>query len=324
MTEATAQVNRTRYVRLTIVLSIALGILAMWALPPDLYFRWDRFLSGTPQPYFGFSADRYLEGAEPRSGWAIAGFLIAKFAIGVATVWLAYLITDYVINGAKPGLVIRSPGYARWSIIGIVLIAVGVYGVLLADDYRGFRQNARQFCRVHLTDTRADVLYNLGRPNAVQEEPPPSSKESKHPFDRVAFLYYVDGPSGDSNTMPAAKTIEDYFTWQWSVDKSEHSYIAVTFDKNGVVGSILAYDDRPGVTAWGPLAGIHDGASEDSILALGKPTSSTIDGATKKIEFDDIGVRFYLGRQRAYSAELRPAKGGELALLKRFLHTLLP
>jgi hypothetical protein len=330
MTDTEAKDNEARYLRLTIVSSIILGFVGMWGLPPDLYFRLDRFLDGSPQPYFGFSADRYLQGGEPRSGWTIAGFLIAKFAVGVAVAWLVYAAVRYVRHGAQSKPVdsaAMKPArakYIKWGFVTAALIGMGIYLVLMADDYRGFRQSTQQFCKVRLTDTRAEVLYKLGRPQSVEEKPQPASEQSKNPFDKFARLYYVDGPSGDMNTMPKDKTLEDFFTWQWSLDKGGQFYTAVTFGKDGIVESILCFDNRSNITAWGPLAGIHDGASEDSIHNLGKPTKSTIDGVTKIIEFDDIGVRFNLVRQRAYSAELRHPTGGEFALLKRFLHTLLP
>ncbi len=210
--------------------------------------------------------------------------------------------------------------YIKWALASVVLVGLAVYVILVAADYRVFRQQTIQFGKVRLTDTRAEVLYKLGRPQAVEE-----GLSAKDPYGGFSTrIYFVDGPSGDQNTMPSEKKLEDFPGWHWSREWGSQVYTAVSFDKAGVVKSIICYDQLANLAAWGPLAGIRDGASEDRILILGKPTSSTIKGITKTIEFDDIGVRFHLVKDKAYSAELRQPTGGEFAILRRFLHTLLP
>ena len=60
------------------------------------------------------------------------------------------------------------------------------------------------------------------------------------------------------------------------------------------------------------------------MLKLGRPSINAVQGVTKTIAYDDIGVSYYLTKGKAYSFTLTRAKGGDGAMVRRFLHTVLP
>jgi hypothetical protein len=50
-----------------------------------------------------------------------------------------------------------------------------------------------------------------------------------------------------------------------------------------------------------PLIGIDHGMSEETIIErLGKPSQQYLDGVTKRIEYKDLGVWFYLTMKTIY------------------------
>ena len=82
--------------RIVLVASIIIGLACVFAIPPYLYFRFDRFAAGLPQQYLAFDPDRYLAGLPQRSGLAIAFITVVKFAIGVVAVWLCYGVARFI------------------------------------------------------------------------------------------------------------------------------------------------------------------------------------------------------------------------------------
>lgn len=87
--------------RITMITSLVIGALAIYILPPELYFRWDRLWAGLPQQFFGFDPDRYLEGASPRTSIDIAVIISAKFLAGVVSVWIVRFIFHYIKTGDR-------------------------------------------------------------------------------------------------------------------------------------------------------------------------------------------------------------------------------
>lgn len=85
--------------RVILVLSVLVGLICVWLIPPPLYFQFHRFTAGLPQQYFAFDSDRYLAGMQQRSGLEIALITGAKFFVGVASLWLIYWIAVFVRRG---------------------------------------------------------------------------------------------------------------------------------------------------------------------------------------------------------------------------------
>ena len=76
--------------------------------------------------------------------------------------------------------------------------------------------------------------------------------------------------------------------------------------------SITYYSSGANRFAWAGVAGIANGDSEETILALGDPTNSSIDGVSKTIEYADIGVKFTLIKGRVYMCEMSEPTGGNI------------
>jgi hypothetical protein len=93
--------STTRAFRFTLVGSLVAGALAIYILPPELYFRLDRLWAGLPQQYFGFDPDRFLEGASPRTPWDLVVIISAKFLAGVVSVWIVRFIIRYIKTGSR-------------------------------------------------------------------------------------------------------------------------------------------------------------------------------------------------------------------------------
>lgn len=89
----------SRTSRIVLVASVIVGIACVFAVPPYLYFQFDRFVAGLPQQFPAFDPDRYLAGVPQRSGLAIACINAAKFAIGFLGVWLLYGVARFIRSG---------------------------------------------------------------------------------------------------------------------------------------------------------------------------------------------------------------------------------
>jgi hypothetical protein len=89
----------SRISRIVLVVSVIVGIAAVFIIPPPLYFQFGRFTAGLPQQYFAFDPDRYLAAVPQRSGLAIALIAAAKFVVGVLVVWVFYGIARFISGG---------------------------------------------------------------------------------------------------------------------------------------------------------------------------------------------------------------------------------
>jgi hypothetical protein len=97
--------------------------------------------------------------------------------------------------------------------------------------------------------------------------------------------------------LPKEKTINDYQLWSYEAYK--HS-IHVDFGRGPTVLSIACYSDDK-LYHCPAIGGVQDGTSETDLLRrLGTPTKSQIRGATKTINYDEIGVEFNLEKESVY------------------------
>jgi hypothetical protein len=62
------------------------------------------------------------------------------------------------------------------------------------------------------------------------------------------------------------------------------------------------------------LLGIYDGVSEaETVARLGKPSRERIDGATKIITYENLGVWFYLTKRTIYMLGVTNIEKGDTA-----------
>lgn len=97
--------------------------------------------------------------------------------------------------------------------------------------------------------------------------------------------------------LPQGKTINDFPLWSYY--DSNH-YIGVAFGKGKTVLSIACYS-KERIYRCPEIGGVQDGTSEAELLRkFGAPSRSQIKGATKSLEYNDIGVEFGLEMEKIY------------------------
>jgi hypothetical protein len=209
--------------------------------------------------------------------------------------------------------------------LGICLLILGL-GVVILNNTTQFVRSLRSYSDVHLTDAKADVLYRLGYPPWVlgdSEKAPDIGEGYWQP------IYNTDAKAEPKNAMPEGKKIQDFDGWSYPLGDQSHgtASTSVTFDHatNKVTSvSCMNTADVP-LQSCPPLAGIKFGDTEESVLErYGKPYRFQLDGVTKKIRFDDLGIELALVRGKVYMLTLHSENEDQFAVIKRYLRSLLP
>jgi hypothetical protein len=210
----------------------------------------------------------------------------------------------------------------RATVLTLIATASVIGIVSLFRGYGEFKHELAVMHRVKLTDHRADVEYRLGSPGEVLGPIEKVTGPHSEVWGESRRVFEVDGPKGDQNTIPEGKTISDFDVW--SYPGKDVGDLSVEFDKRGKVSelSCLSFADNP--FACGLVAGLWITDPEEHVLRLGKPTRVVLDGTTKMMRYDDIGLEVWLTKAKVYSLQIRSPTGGEGAFLSRYLHSLLP
>jgi hypothetical protein len=265
-----------------------------------------------------------------RIDWSntIHSFLLLSSA-SLGSFWLIAVVISRA-KLAKPNHGTRSEGQlsrpaktTKLLRIAVVCVTVafgaGVF-FLIGGRYREFRAELRVFEGITLSDRRDDILYRLGYPTEVAAPDPWIGPPGVWaPPAGTLRVFYVKGPDGDQNTMPKNTTVRDYPKWSYTNPRTS-GRLSVNFNKADSVTSLEFYSPSKNPFEWEPIAGIRAGQSEDDVLKLGTPTRMSVDGVTKRIEFSDIGVSFYLTTGDVYMCVVQSPTSGEGAIIRRFLH----
>lgn len=205
----------------------------------------------------------------------------------------------------------------RYAVLAVGVIALVSYGSTLTSRYQTLRRSLEGLGGVKLLDSREEVIYRLGRPTYVVAPLDPS--EGFFPGRRI---FYTSLPREDKDALPAGSKIQDFPGWTY--DKTpRNAQVDLEFSPSGEVVSVGWYSDSQDPMDWGPVAGIHNGDSEEVVLDLmGRPTSSSLDGTTKTLHYRDLGLEFTLVKGRAYRAILHARQLTNWAVFKKFLRTL--
>jgi hypothetical protein len=205
-------------------------------------------------------------------------------------------------------------------IAGVLALALAL--IRFVSAYQSFQGELVAMNGVRLGASRDEVLYRLGPPPSVLGPVEPLIFDGKV-VGHSSRVFFVDGSKADQNTMPAGRSVRDYPGWVYSPD-TLGTDLDVEFGKGGHVETLTctAHGDNP--FACSPVAGMRNTDSEEKVLHLGTPSTNSLDGVAKKIEYADIGVRFYLAMGKAYSFSIKRPSGGQGAVLHRFLQTHLP
>lgn len=186
--------------------------------------------------------------------------------------------------------------------------------------FQKFNAGLNEYCNVRVTDDKKEVLYRLGYPPFVLGEP-----------ERIAGsdgfwqpVFDTDAGVEPKAAMPAGKRINDFDGWGYHLGPA--ASINLEFDhRTGKVKSISCTDfGKMPPYACTPLSGIAVGDTEEHVQdKLGKPTRHKLDGVSKTIRYDDLGVEFILAKGKVYMLTILSERAGALAILSRYLRTLL-
>jgi hypothetical protein len=180
----------------------------------------------------------------------------------------------------------------RASILAVMLAILLAFYILFGL-YAKFSSDLHRYMDLNIGDTRDETLYARGVPTVVEDPP----KFDASFGGNISRTYQVDGKD-NKNRIPAGKSYKDYLSW--SFDNASGGRIDLEFDAHSMrISSIGCYSQSK--TDCPQIFGISTGMSEDDVLRiLGKPTTESLDGTVKRLEYDDIGLNVYLSKRFSY------------------------
>ena len=204
---------------------------------------------------------------------------------------------------------------------GAAALLLAAFVLSTCSGLQQFEKEIGHMGGIRLGDTRSEVLYRLGVPPRVFGDP--------HPIEvggetfQARTLYWVTDAPQPVNAMPEGSKIEDYSAWTYA-PSGDAANFTVEFDAAGRVNLLecTALGGRP--FACGPVAGVWNTDSEEKVLRMGRPTRETIDGVTKLMAYDDIGVRFLLTKGRVYRISLVAPGAKPNAAISRYFERRFP
>ena len=148
-----------------------------------------------------------------------------------------------------------------------------------------------QYCGVYRTDDRKEVLYRLGSPQNVL------GAIEKGPWG-LSQRVYTPGSSDPKQAMPPGKTEADFPGWTYS--PADDMTITVSFDNSNGVENISCMTGHE--NACPHLAGVAFGDTEEQVFhKLGRHHARyMLDGVSKTLRYDDLGVEYVLTKDRVY------------------------
>jgi hypothetical protein len=210
-----------------------------------------------------------------------------------------------------------------------LVVFVGGSAALLtlffALGFRRFEQGLESYCDVPIERDRAETMYRLGAPPFVLDAGDPKSE-----YYGLGLALYSTEANGDGSlpSMPDGKRIDDFDVWGYSRHgKSETVTVNVTFDHvtHGVseVSCFDMSDDPDSTASCPPLLGVLMGMNEEAVVnRFGQGARSQLDGPSKTISYEDLGLEIVLSKNRVYGLKLLRTRGTKFDLMRRYVHTL--
>jgi outer membrane protein assembly factor BamE (lipoprotein component of BamABCDE complex) len=175
-----------------------------------------------------------------------------------------------------PKIVLRGSA-ALASIVGLTALAVFSY-----SEFESIPRRPNDYADLTIGMTMDQVQYIKGSPSDVLDDDPRGG------FRMVRAV----------KDIKADKKVQDYRSWQFSDATS--SRLDVEFDPaSKKLRQIACYSSDS--YSCPALVGVNDGTDEDTVVKkLGRPSSEKILGPTKLIEYEPLGVWYYLAKQKVY------------------------
>ncbi len=205
------------------------------------------------------------------------------------------------------------------------MLVVGGALVSFGLGFRQFYKDLEKYCGIRTSDDRNEVLYRLGYPPTVLDD---SQKNFKYPGRRSYDTNRKAVTEDPDRVMPAGKTVSDYYEWSYLLKNAANSSANVYVDFDRATKAIENIDcvDFSDVQHLCPaLAGILVGDSEERVRdKLGKPDRYELDGVTKTMSYDGVGVEFKLTKGSVYYLRLsRNTRRSQIQLLYVYARSLL-
>ncbi len=219
----------------------------------------------------------------------------------------------------------RSRVTRKLKIVGLLLLAAGAGLVFFGLGFYQFNKEAQKYCGVRTTDDRSEVLYRLGYPSAVLDD---SQKNFKYPGRRSYEVNRKDAAEDPDKVIPAGKTVSDYYEWSYLLKSGSNSSanVYVDFDRTTkAVENIDCVDFSDLQHLCPALLGVVVGDPEERVRdKLGRPDRNELDGVTKTMSYDSVGVEFKLTKGSVYYLRLvRSNKRSQIQVLIVYLRSLL-
>jgi hypothetical protein len=187
-------------------------------------------------------------------------------------------------------------------IVGMVVVGLGIwFGVAWYENRPSIQSS---YYGVELGASKREVIYTLGYPDYVRENPDKSPwkccKETPKPAERLHEPWTVDSIFAPFDKLPAGSTLDDYDEWNYNPEKGKlEPYISVTFDK-GNVETIKCYAEAEKKNCL-DVMGIMPGTTEADVKArLGKPNDEELNGVAKTLNYYRYRAVFHLTKRQVY------------------------
>jgi hypothetical protein len=171
--------------------------------------------------------------------------------------------------------------------IGVaVLLSAGAAALFMLKDRLLPLSVQKEYSGLQLGMTMDEVKYAIGFPDAVLESEIETTGEFKG-FQKITA-------SKDLKD----KKVEDYSEWNFG---RSFGYVQTTFDAKNKKLIVVECFSRDRGGACPAIYGIKDGDTEQSVLQrLSTPEKSQLDGVTKKMYYERIGVFLFLTKMQVY------------------------
>ena len=208
-----------------------------------------------------------------------------------------------------------------WPSAVFVMGCVCLVTIIVYLDYRSFMSETLGYSGITFEDTREGIQDRFGSPDFVLAPAVTSEPQTSRSSDARSWLrfYYP------RNETPPNRRLEDYTEWGFNASDNR-AELTVEFEPQGSrVKRITCAAVNTGIGKRCPsLFRIRIGDTEASILwKMGKPDSQKFYGATKTLEYADVGVEFTLENQDVYRISSFSPKGDTNAIRRRYLQTWL-
>ena len=182
----------------------------------------------------------------------------------------------------------------------VLFLSIGILIVFslksLLIRYKLFTDSLISFRAVKINDRKSDVVYKLGFPDEVLFFPIKPSP---------LWIYFGKGEIDLTVESEILSTnASTYKSQSWTYNNIlKDSTVQIEIDQSGFVNKLTLYSYKDRNTEWEAIAGINHGDPEDAVLKLGNPSSVSLLGEEKEVDFKNIGLVFKLRRGKVFGVE---------------------